>query len=770
VFQCVDEVNSDTRPMPGSTWQGNWKGRPSLTAYRTHGGQPFHYVLRMYDERGRLASMVRYTENVGFDGVYYACKAMNKIVSVHVIDPSKQHATWYTYDASGRVSSMATRSNDAGYGNGAGSPGPNAVHNIPTMPVLLTPPPTRDISYTYDTRDAVSQTTYSDLGKKTVYTRNKAGWLMENKTTNTAGSTTYHHQRFVYDNLSRITDQYWQNELLNRVETYTYDGTSRLNTWMRTVIGAGADYLEAYGYDRSGNRMQKTRTTAAGTSTDVYGYANAALYQRANWLTGTTRSAGLARTDANTYTENGGIATRTRSEDLLVNTTPFGRQTYETWDYDANNLVERYTRASVVKSQNLATGCYPDALTAPRDDWRYRYAPFMEREQKRQFELSSGEYMREGLAWVYYGLGGDKKQLSVWNGVQGTWCLQNNHVFLWPVEYNSYGPMNTRIITRSDGAKETAFTDHLGSTVQVRQGTPEFAADQRAYTAFGESLEVPADPLIGRTGYIGRETDNESDLGFYGVRQYDAGYGRFLSTDPMWHEFPDLTPYNYSANDPIGQSDPTGLSPDGEVDSPTWQIVKGSLSVVSGAVGIVISVPLLAAPTGVSQVAGVGLASVSFGSIALGSATVVDGISAAFQDQPVHDIPQSYGELAGKEIDKGLGGDGTIGGITGGVMQGMITGAGGTQATKLLPTMVGSTNIAVTQFGLQGALAVDGMSSGVQAGMDFYAVGTTTVVKPSVVKVVVKPEVRNQPMDATTSHNDKTGGGLIAPMLQEALP
>jgi len=91
----------------------------------------------MWMERGRLASMVRYTENVGFDGVYYGYNAMNKVVSVHVIDPSKQHATWYTYDASGRVSSMATRSNDAGYGNGAGSPGPNAVHNIPTMPVLL---------------------------------------------------------------------------------------------------------------------------------------------------------------------------------------------------------------------------------------------------------------------------------------------------------------------------------------------------------------------------------------------------------------------------------------------------------------------------------------------------------------------------------------------------------------------------------------------------------------------------------------------------------
>ena len=283
------------------------------------------------------------------------------------------------------------------------------------------------------------------------------------------------------------------------------------------------------------------------------------LFQRANWLTGSTRTTGLARTDANTYTENGGIATRTRSEDLLVNTTPFGRQTYETWSYDANNLVERYTRASVVKSQNLATGCYPDALTAPRDDWRYRYAPFMEREQKRQVELSSGEYQLEGLAWVYYGLGGDKKQLSVWNGVQGTWCLQNNHVFLWPVEYNSYGPMNTRIITRAaNGEKEIVFTDHLGSTVQVRRGAPEYGADQRAYTAFGEDVNLPNEALMGRTGYIGRETDNESDLGFYGVRQYDAGYGRFLSVDPLWAKYTALTPYQYAGNNPITSYDNNG--------------------------------------------------------------------------------------------------------------------------------------------------------------------------------------------------------------------
>jgi len=106
--------------------------------------------------------------------------------------------------------------------------------------------------------------------------------------------------------------------------------------------------------------------------------------------------------------------------------------------------------------------------------------------------------------------------------------------------------------------KETVFTDHLGSTVQVRQGTPEFAADQRAYTAYGENMEVPNDPIIGRTGYIGRETDKESDLGFYGVRQYDAGYGRFLSTDPLWALYPNLTSFHYAMNNPVTMLDQGG--------------------------------------------------------------------------------------------------------------------------------------------------------------------------------------------------------------------
>ena len=64
--------------------------------------------------------------------------------------------------------------------------------------------------------------------------------------------------------------------------------------------------------------------------------------------------------------------------------------------------------------------------------------------------------------------------------------------------------------------------------------------ESRSYTAFGD--ELTSSGTGARTSYIGRETDNETDLGFGAcpealrgsVRMYEPLYGRFLSTDPLW--------------------------------------------------------------------------------------------------------------------------------------------------------------------------------------------------------------------------------------------
>ncbi len=49
----------------------NTKGKISAMAYRESGKQELNFMVFSYDERGRVESQLRFTENLGFDGIYY---------------------------------------------------------------------------------------------------------------------------------------------------------------------------------------------------------------------------------------------------------------------------------------------------------------------------------------------------------------------------------------------------------------------------------------------------------------------------------------------------------------------------------------------------------------------------------------------------------------------------------------------------------------------------------------------------------------------------
>jgi RHS repeat-associated protein len=55
------------------------------------------------------------------------------------------------------------------------------------------------------------------------------------------------------------------------------------------------------------------------------------------------------------------------------------------------------------------------------------------------------------------------------------------------------------------------------------------------YEAFGGVRTTKGEGA--RTSYIGREEDNESGFGFYGVRLYEPEYGRYISIDKMFNKF-----------------------------------------------------------------------------------------------------------------------------------------------------------------------------------------------------------------------------------------
>lgn len=98
--------------------------------------------------------------------------------------------------------------------------------------------------------------------------------------------------------------------------------------------------------------------------------------------------------------------------------------------------------------------------------------------------------------------------------------------------------------------------DHLGtSSVMVNTGGD--LINREEYYPFGEtSFGAFAKK---RYRYVGKEKDNESGLYYYGARYYAAWVGRFVSVDPLASKYPQLTPYNYAANDPIGDLDIDGM-------------------------------------------------------------------------------------------------------------------------------------------------------------------------------------------------------------------
>ncbi len=57
-----------------------------------------------------------------------------------------------------------------------------------------------------------------------------------------------------------------------------------------------------------------------------------------------------------------------------------------------------------------------------------------------------------------------------------------------------------------------------------------------------------------------KEYDAETGNYYYGARYYDPKFSIWLSVDPLAGEFPHLTPYNFTENNPINLIDPDGLS------------------------------------------------------------------------------------------------------------------------------------------------------------------------------------------------------------------
>ncbi len=105
------------------------------------------------------------------------------------------------------------------------------------------------------------------------------------------------------------------------------------------------------------------------------------------------------------------------------------------------------------------------------------------------------------------------------------------------------------------------YKDHLGSVRAVVNANNELVSaqdyDQWGYILQGRTYESDDSKFK----FTGKERDEENKYDYFGARYYDARVGRWGQVEPLLDKYPELTPYNFSVDNPLRVIDPNGADP-----------------------------------------------------------------------------------------------------------------------------------------------------------------------------------------------------------------
>jgi RHS repeat-associated protein len=149
-------------------------------------------------------------------------------------------------------------------------------------------------------------------------------------------------------------------------------------------------------------------------------------------------------------------------------------------------------------------------------------------------------------------------------------------------------------------------TDQLGSLRFVVDSSTGEIAQEINYDPVGEVISDSA-PGFQPFGFAGGLYSSETGLTHFGAREYDAGLGRWTSSDPISFGGGDANLYGYVMQDPVNLRDPTGLFGLGAVgdfvgDVGDFVVEHGDTIAMVGAAGVCLaSAPLCAAALAASS-------------------------------------------------------------------------------------------------------------------------------------------------------------------------
>lgn len=583
--------DGDGRPLSVTDPDGH-----TTTATYTAAGQPAtvsdpdgHLSTFGYDAAGELTTQVSGANTPAAQTRRYAYDGDANLVSATVyLASGATQTTSYTYDAANRLASMSTPPTGAAPAGITTSYGYDGAGNL----LSVASGSGQTTSYTYDAADELTGVHYSDGATPDVaysydadgrrvamtdstgtsrYTWDEIGRLTS--ATDGSGQTTSYR----YDPAGALTELTYPNgQQISR----GYDAAGRL-----TSLADGLGNTTNFGYDPNGNLTTIAYPAAGGGVTEAYRYDPAnqltaisdtagtaagplvwASYRYtrdpAGALTGATTAlpGGATASDAFTYTARDAIASWTSptaagsySYDLAGNLTglPDGTtQSYDaadeltaktsgpvttTFGYDSRGdrtaatvgglVVASYGYDQADRLTELATPALAAAYAYNGDGLRTA-ATF----------LAAGTLTPAATAFVYDLTTSPAPILT--DGV---------HNYL-------YGPGGLAVeqVDLATGAAVFFGHDQQGSTRELFAATG--VVGSYAYSPYGVTLTHTG--AATRLQYDGAYHD-PTGLYYLHARYYDPATGQFLTRDPL----EDVTgaPYSYADDDPVDNTDPSGL-------------------------------------------------------------------------------------------------------------------------------------------------------------------------------------------------------------------
>ena len=563
-YDAMDRLTKITYPDTTTTQFGyDYRGR--RTSVTDQNGKVTSYA---YDDADRLTTATDAANNV----TTYGYDTENNLTS---IEDANHNTTYFAYDAFGRVTRTTFPS---GYIENYGY---DADNNL----TVKTDRKNQQITYTYDQLNRMTQKTYPD--STTVnYT-----YDLDSRLTLVSDPTgTY---SFTFDNMGRLTGTTTSYTFLARnfTTSYAYDKASNRTSFTDPESGA-----TSYVYDTL-NRLQTLTPPAAFSGTGNFGFSYDALsrrtqmtrpnglssiyaYDNLSRLQSVLHQSGSTILDGASYTvDNAG--NRTAKTDQLAGVT--SNYTYDpiyelTQVMQAATTTESYTydavgnRLSSLGASPYNVNTSNELTSTPSTTYTYDYNG---NTQSKTDSTGTTSY-----TWDF-----ENRLLSViLPGTGGTVSFK-------------YDPLGRRIYKSSsagtsifayDGDNIVEETNSSGTAVarysqglnideplaMLRSGTTNFyqadglgtitslantagsLAQTYTFDSFGKQT-ASSGSLTNSFRYTAREFDSETSLYYYRARYYDP-IGRFISEDPVRFNG-GINFYKYVSNNPVTQTDPTGL-------------------------------------------------------------------------------------------------------------------------------------------------------------------------------------------------------------------